>query len=135
MTLTIDRKLYAEVLSLYQPHIIKTESENEAFLAIVEELMSRPQLTAEEDAVLELLVRLIEEFESQHYPIGTSTPHSILLHLMDARNLEASDLIPILGSIEVVNDVLNDRAPIEPSQAIVLGDFFHVTPELFGWGG
>ncbi|MCY7406377.1 MAG: transcriptional regulator [Alkalinema sp. CAN_BIN05] len=134
MTVTIDRKRYAEVLSLYQPHVIKTESENEAFLALVEELMSRPQLTTEEDAVLELLVSLIEEFESQHYPIGTSTPHSILLHLMDARSLEPTDLIPVLGSIDMVNAILNDRTPIQASQAIGLGEFFHVTPELFGLG-
>jgi HTH-type transcriptional regulator/antitoxin HigA len=58
----------------------------------------------------------------------------MLLHLMDAKNLEAPDLIPVLGSIEVVNAILNDRTPIEPAQAIVLGDVFHVTPELFGRG-
>lgn len=134
MTLTIDRKRYAEVLSLYQPHVIKTESENETFLEIVEALMSRPQLTAEEDAVLELLVSLIEKFEKQHYSIGSSTPHSMLLHLMDAQSLEPIDLISVLGSIEVVHSILGDRAPIEPSQAIVLGKFFHVTPKLFGHG-
>jgi HTH-type transcriptional regulator/antitoxin HigA len=99
MTLIVDRKRYAEVLSRYQPHVIKTESEDEAFLALVEELMSCPQLTTEEGAVLELLVSLIEEFESQHYPIGTSMPHSILLHL-----------IPVLGSIDMVNAILNDRS-------------------------
>jgi HTH-type transcriptional regulator / antitoxin HigA len=107
MTLTIDRERYAELLSLYQPRIIKTEAENEAFLAIVEELMARSSLSVEEDAVLELLVRLIEEFEEQHYAIAASSPHSRLLHLMEARNLRSTvDLVEALGSVEAVEVVL-----------------------------
>jgi HTH-type transcriptional regulator / antitoxin HigA len=101
MTLTINRERYAELLSLYQPRVIKTEEENESFLAIVEELMARPQLTPEEEAILELLVRLIEEFEEEHYPIAASTPHSRLLHLMEARSLDSADLGVVLGSVEV----------------------------------
>ena len=51
---SINPERYAEALSLYQPQVIKTEEENEKFLAIVEELMSRTRLTVEEDTVLEL---------------------------------------------------------------------------------
>ncbi len=45
MTLTFNPEIYSELLSKHQPRIIKTEEENENFLTIVEEFLSRPNLT------------------------------------------------------------------------------------------
>jgi HTH-type transcriptional regulator/antitoxin HigA len=131
MTLTFNPEIYSELLSQHQPRIIKTEEENEKFLVIVEELLSRPNLTLEEDALLELLVKLIEDFEDKHYQINASTLHSRLLHLMEARSLEQSDLVKILGSSEVVASVINGELEITEEQAEALGKFFHVEPRLF----
>jgi HTH-type transcriptional regulator/antitoxin HigA len=66
---------YGNLLTEYQPRIIKTEEENDRFLAIVEDLMHRwsttdrrsSLLSPEEDALLDLLVKLIEDFETEHY--------------------------------------------------------------------
>ncbi|WP_236556954.1 type II toxin-antitoxin system HigA family antitoxin [Calothrix sp. PCC 7507] len=77
--------------------MIKTEEENDNFLEVVEELLSRSYLTAEEDALLELLVKLIEDFEDKHYKINVSTPLSRLLHLMEAQSLGQNDLVETLG--------------------------------------
>lgn len=38
MTRTINKEAYAELLVKYQPTVIETESENEAALALAEEL-------------------------------------------------------------------------------------------------
>lgn len=75
-TLIFNPDIYSELLAKHQSRIIKTEEENENFLAIVEELLSRPNLSPEEDALLELLVKLIEDFEEKHYHLNVSTPHS-----------------------------------------------------------
>ncbi|WP_238360778.1 helix-turn-helix domain-containing protein [Iningainema tapete] len=131
MTITFNSEIYSQLLSEYQPRIIKTEEENEKFLEIVEELLSRSNLTSEEDAVLELLVRLIEDFEDKHYQLNTSTPGSRLLHLMEARSLEPGDLLQVLGSSEVVAKVINNELELTQEQAEVLGEFFHVAPSLF----
>ncbi|MEG3902111.1 transcriptional regulator [Microcoleus sp. B4-C5] len=66
-----DSDKYSSLLSQYQPRIIKNEHENERFLEIVESLLSRKNLTPEEDNLLELLVKLIEDFEEKHYQIVT----------------------------------------------------------------
>jgi HTH-type transcriptional regulator/antitoxin HigA len=66
-----DSDKYSSLLSQYQPRIIKNEDENERFLEIVESLLSRKNLTPEEDTLLELLVKLIEDFEEKHYQIVT----------------------------------------------------------------
>jgi len=131
MSITFDANIYSSLLSKYQPRIIKTEEENEIFLEIVEELLSRPNLTPEEDTLLEMLVKLIEDFEDKHYQLNSSTPQSRLAHLMDARSLEPEDLVEIMGSSEAVVEVINGRLEISKKQAEALGDFFHVDPGLF----
>ena len=131
MTITFDREIYSKLLSKYQPRIIKTEEENEFFLEIVEQLISTKNLKPEEEALLELLVKLIENFEDKHYQINASTPQSRLLHLMEARSLDATDLLEIMGSREAVVEVINDRLEITKQQAEALGRFFHVDPGLF----
>lgn len=131
MTLTFDFDRYSSLLSQYQPRIIKNEDENEIFLEIVESLLSRNNLTPEEDTLLELLVKLIEDFEETHYKINASTPHSRLLHLMDARSLEPADLVEIIGTIDMVTEIVNSQLEITKKQAEALGKFFHVNPSLF----
>ncbi|MEH1766891.1 MAG: transcriptional regulator [Nostoc sp.] len=131
MTLTFNPDIYSQLLSQHQPRIIKTEEENENFLEIVEELLSRSHLTLEEDALLELLVKLIKDFEDKHYQLNVSTPRSRLKHLMEARSLEQADLVEILGSSEIVAKIMNSELEITKNQAEALGKFFHVNTSLF----
>ena len=131
MTLTFDSDKYSSLLSQYQPRIIKNEDENELFLEIVESLLSRENLTPEEDTLLELLVKLIEDFEEKHYQLNASTPQSRIIHLMEARSLEPADLIEIIGTIEMVTELINGQLEITKKQAEALGKFFHVNPGLF----
>ncbi len=131
MTLTFNSEIYSQLLSQYQPRIIKTEEENEKFLETVEALLSRSDLTPEEDTLLELLVKLIEDFEDKHYQLNVSTPRSRLLHLMEVRSLEQADLVEILGSRDIVAKVINGELEITKQQAEALGKFFHVDTSLF----
>ena len=131
MTLTFNSDIYSQLLSQHQPRIIKTEEENEKFLETVEELLSRSNLTPEEDALLELLVKLIEDFEDKHYELNVSTPCSRLKHLMEARSLEQADLVEILGSSEIVAKIIDGELQITKEQAQALGKFLHVDASLF----
>ena len=131
MTVTFDSKIYSELLLKHQPRIIKTEEENEKSLEVVEELLSRSTLTIEEDTLLELLVKLIEDFEEKNYQLNTSTPRSRLLHLLEARDLKLSDLEIVLGSRELADRIVTEEFAIAPQHAKILGEFFHVHPNLF----
>jgi HTH-type transcriptional regulator/antitoxin HigA len=81
--------------------------------------------------LLELLVKLIEDFEEKHYQLNSSTPRSRLLHLLEARNLQQSDLASILGSRELASQIVSEECAIAREQAEILGEFFHVDPSLF----
>ncbi len=131
MTLAIDKEVYKNLLAETLPQLITTEAENERALAIVEDLLAVKDRTLEQKKILNLLVVLIEKFEEEHYSLGETTPQSILLHLMEARNLRQTDLVGIIGSRGVVSEVVNGKRQISKSQAKALGDFFYVDPSLF----
>jgi len=63
--------------------------------------------------------------------LAASTPHSILIHLMEERGLRQTDLVGIIGSRGVVSEVVNGKRPISNAQAKSLGNFFYVDPSLF----
>ncbi|KAF3887837.1 MULTISPECIES: helix-turn-helix domain-containing protein [Nostocales] len=131
MTLTINSDVYSQLLSKYQPRIIKTEAENEEFLEVVEELLARQKLTPEESTILELLVKLIEDFENKHYQLNHSTPRSRMIHLMEAQNIKKDNLVKVFGSSDIVDKVLNGELEIDSQQALALGKLLYVDSSLF----
>jgi HTH-type transcriptional regulator / antitoxin HigA len=131
MTRTFDAKSYTELLVRYQPKPIGTVAENDRAIALAQELEHRSPRTPEEDVFLELLLVLIEKFEAENYPISPVNSSSMLEHLMDARDLESSDLIPILGSATSVSEILTNQRLIKHDEARKLAEFFRVDIDLF----
>ena len=126
MTRIFDAKSYTELLVRYQPKPIATVAENDRAIALALELEHRETRTLEEEVFLELLLVLIEKFEAEKYPISTPNYSSMVRHLMDARDLEESDLIPILGSATAVSEILMNQRPIKHDEARKLAEFFRV---------
>ena len=132
MTLTINNKVYGELLSQYQPKIITTEEENERAIALVESLTHNSDLTPEEEQIVELLITLIEKFEAEHYPLNNlSTPLSRLTFLMEENQLHQADLIEVFEAKDIVSEVLSGKRQISKSHALKLGEFFSLNPALF----
>ena len=132
MTLTFNADKYTELLQKYQPKIIRSEQENEQALTIIEKLIHKKNRTPEEDEIYDLLVTLVEKFEQENYaPGAASTPHSLLTFLMEQKGIKQTDLVGIIGSREVVSEIINGKQNITESQARALGEFFQVEPSLF----
>jgi HTH-type transcriptional regulator / antitoxin HigA len=137
MTTTIDKKRYLELLDSADiiPKTIETEDEYDRFLAVAEKLMyKRIDRTSEETALLMLVVKLIEDYESIHHNLddwGKSTPTEILRHIMTASGTRNVDLIGIIGSSGVVSEVVNGKRNITLAQAKSLGEYFKISPALF----
>ena len=54
----------------------------------------------------------------------------MLRHLMDDRDLEGSDLIPVLGTQEKIAEILTAQRAIELDEARKLAEFFQVDLDL-----
>jgi len=127
---TINRNVYGDLLAQHQPKAIETEAENEAAIILAESLEHR-QRTPEENALLELLIILIEKFEETSYPLPNLESERMLLHLMEARNMKQEELVGVIGSRGVVSEIVNGKRSISKAQAKTLGQLFHVSPSLF----
>jgi HTH-type transcriptional regulator/antitoxin HigA len=132
-TIDLDTKRYGRLLAKALPTVIKSEGENERMLAVIEELMGKGEgrLTPEEDALLELLVDLVHDFEEKQYPLPSSPPHEMVAFLLEQRELTAKDLWPVLKSKSRVSEMLSGKRSISKDQAKALAAFFHVGVELF----
>lgn len=131
MTLTINPKSYAQLLALYQPKVIETEAENDRAISLASELEHKANRTAEEDAILDLVVVLIEKFEEEHYLIPSGSPHSTMLHLMESNDITPDCLVEVLGSPEVVATLVDGTSDINIPQAKALANFFAVDVSVF----
>jgi HTH-type transcriptional regulator / antitoxin HigA len=133
----IDKKKYLDLIDAadISPKVIETEDEYDRFLVVAEKLMhKRLNRTIEETALLMLVVKLIEDYESIHHNLdewGKSTPTEILRHIMAASGTRNVDLIGIIGSSGVVSEVVNGKRNISLAQAKNLGEFFKISPTLF----
>ncbi len=132
MTLTFNPDKYKQLLTKYQPKLIRNEAENEEALLVIEDLMSRPQKTPEEDELYELLVFLVEKFETEFYQPGQdATPFSMLTLLMEQKNLSKTDISALFQDELDWEGLSNNTVIITPSQAKILGDFFGIDKSLF----
>ena len=121
---TSSQQTYTDLLIQYQPKPIKTESEYQKALTIVEGMMSG-ELTEAETAFFELLVLLIETYEEQNYPMGKSTSGATLESLIHEFDVDTATLVKVIGSPEMVREVVNGQQQISKSQADALAMFFN----------
>jgi HTH-type transcriptional regulator / antitoxin HigA len=133
MTLTFNRAAYANLLADVLPQPIRSQAEYDRVLGIIEaSIMNKGTVSSEEEQLIDLFVILVEKFESEHYPSeNRSTPHSRLLHLMDANDVQPADLVDVFGSRDLVLEVIDGKRSIDLTQAEKLSDRFNLPSKLF----
>lgn len=132
MTVTFNSSKYSQLLSQYQPRLIRTETDNERALEIVEELMHRPNRSPEENELYDLLIVLIEKFEQEFYQPGSySNSHSMLQFLIEHQGLSTTDLVPALGAEPMVTEMLAGEQEFTIAQIKALGTLLKVDPSVF----
>ncbi|MCM3874020.1 MAG: hypothetical protein ND895_25305 [Pyrinomonadaceae bacterium] len=128
----LDPSVYKRLLSRTMPVVIETEDENERMLATVERLMEKGEnLSPEEEKLLKLFARLIEDFEERYYHPKDADPLEVLQHLMEARGIKQAQLLEVFGSKGIASEVLNGKRGISKTHARALANYFHVSADLF----
>jgi HTH-type transcriptional regulator / antitoxin HigA len=70
MSFIFDRSRYTELLTKYQPKVIKTEEEYRQILAVAEYFVFKKDRSPEELALYDLVVMLVIDYESKICPIN-----------------------------------------------------------------
>ena len=132
MSATAARSEYAALLSSTLPAVIRSEAENERYIAALEELDSKgSRMTAAERRMADLLTLLIEDFEEKHYAVKAASPVEVLNELMEANSLKQKDMLDVFGTPSIVSEVLHGKRQFTTEHIRRLSRRFHVSPEVF----
>lgn len=122
---------YHQLLLEVSPRPITSEDEYHRLLAIAEKYTFSEDNTPEERAICKVVVLLIEEYESEHYPMDSPAPYLMLQHMMESKGICQKDLVPVVGSNGLVSRIVRGKSNISIRTARLLGDYFKVSPSMF----
>jgi HTH-type transcriptional regulator/antitoxin HigA len=87
---------------------IRSADDYNAALKEIEGLMSAELGTPEGDR-LDVLVTLVEAYERVHFPMDLPDPVEAIKFRMDQLGLTPKDLVPVIGRLNRVYEVLNHK--------------------------
>jgi HTH-type transcriptional regulator / antitoxin HigA len=90
---------------------IRSDADYREALKEIEGLMDAQRGTARGDR-LDVLVTLVESWERAHYPMDLPDPIEALRFEMERSGLEPKDLVPMIGKLNRVYEVLNRKRPL-----------------------
>lgn len=92
---------------------LRTEKDYEQALKQLEKVFDAPKGTTEND-LAEVLVTLIDKYETEHHPIDTPDPIEAIKIRMAELGIHQKDLMDIIGakSRGTISTILNKRRPL-----------------------
>ncbi len=90
---------------------IRTKTDYRAVLKEIETLMLARAGTPEGER-LDVLVTLIEAYEKKHHPLDLPDPVAAIKFRMEQMALGPKDLVPMIGQLNRVYEVLNRKRPL-----------------------
>lgn len=108
---------------------IRTEEDLDRALARIDEIFDAEGNTPE-GGELDVLVDLVEHYESRRYPIGYPSPIDAIKFRMDQAGLTRRDLVPFMGSRAKVSEVLSGKRAITLSMARALHERLGIPVEI-----
>jgi HTH-type transcriptional regulator/antitoxin HigA len=90
---------------------IRTKTDHRAALKEIEMLMSA-RAGSPEGERLDVLVTLVEAYEKKHYHFDLPDPVEAIKFRMEQMALAPKDLVPMIGQLNRVYEVLNRKRPL-----------------------
>jgi HTH-type transcriptional regulator/antitoxin HigA len=123
---------YANLLKEAQPQVIHDEKTHERALKWIDRLMRLRRLSPAEETLLELLSKLVSDYEEQLHPTPDVPPQRILQHLLNESGKSQAELARELGiPPSTISEVLKGKRSISVENAFRLAEYFHLEPSLF----
>jgi HTH-type transcriptional regulator / antitoxin HigA len=108
---------------------IRNQRDHAKSLQEVERLWGARSRTPEADK-LEILVTLIDAYESMHHPIDPPDPIDAIRFRMEQMGLTRKDLIDVIGSRARVSEVLNRRRPLTVAMIVRLREKLGISADV-----
>lgn len=108
---------------------IKCDADYDEALIAIDRLMGAAPDSPEGDE-LEVLVRLVEAYEAERWPIEAPDPISAIEHVMEARGLQQRDLAALIGSQSRASEVLDRHRPLTLAMIRALSGEWNLPADL-----
>ena len=90
---------------------IRTKSDYRKALKAIEALMNAQAGTPEGER-LDVLATLVEAYERKHFPMDLPDPVAAIKFRMEQSGLAPKDVVPMIGQLNRVYEVLNGKRPL-----------------------
>jgi HTH-type transcriptional regulator / antitoxin HigA len=108
---------------------IRTKADYKSALAEVERLWGAKSGTPKGDR-LDVLVTLIDAYETRHYPMDPPDPIEAIQFRMEQQGLSRNDLEPMIGTRARVAEVMNRRRSLSIDMIRRLHDQLGISAEV-----
>jgi HTH-type transcriptional regulator/antitoxin HigA len=123
---------YAALLKEVQPQVIHDEKAHERALQWIDRLMKLPRKSSAQQRLLELLSKLVNDYEEALFPTPNAPPREILQYLLDNTGKSQAEFARTVGiPRSTISQILNGKRSISVENAFRLAEYFHVDPSLF----
>ena len=78
-----------------------------------------------------MLDLLIGTYEGEKYPTPAAAPVEVLRFLLERNGLKQADLVPQLGSLPLISQILSGKRNLTVAHIRALAERFQVSPEVF----
>jgi HTH-type transcriptional regulator/antitoxin HigA len=103
--------------------IIKTDEQYRRFLTEVEQLAAHdPEPGSDEGTRLELLAKLVEDYERSVFPFAKPDPIDAIVFRMEQQELRQKDIADLLGGKNRASEVLSRKRPLTLSMIRALSE-------------
>ena len=110
---------------------IRTEQDYLAALREVSALIDLdPSLDTPEGERLDVLGTLVQAYEAKHYPIDPPDPIDAIKFRMEQSNMTVKDLVPYIGPLNRVYEVLNYKRSLSLNMIRKLSEGLHIPAEV-----
>jgi HTH-type transcriptional regulator/antitoxin HigA len=122
---------YLELLQSFPPRPITSEAELVATQKVIDSLLDRDKLSADERDYLNLLGTLVYEYEEKQEPIPDIYGVELLKALLDEFGMRQKDLVPVFRTESIISDILKGKRQLSARHIEELAQFFHISPAAF----
>jgi HTH-type transcriptional regulator/antitoxin HigA len=111
--------------------VIRTEQDYLAALREVSALIdSDPSPDSPDGERLDVLATLVQAYEAKHHPIDPPDPIDAIKFRMEHSNLTVKDLVPYIGPLNRVYEVLNYKRPLSLNMIRRLSEGLQIPAEV-----
>lgn len=128
------RDLYFNLVRRFPLRPIRSDNELNGAVAVIDSLLDRQDLAAEEQDYLEVLGDLVKQYESESHPMAPISDAAMLRHLIEAKGVSQTTVSEATGIAEsTISEVLKGKRSLNRDHIGKLARYFNVSPEVFAF--